>query len=198
MSADERRAHIVAAVTPLLLDRGAEVSTREIAEAAGVAEGTIFKVFANKDAVIHAVLRRLMDPAEDLAHLEDWQPINLTDTVRTLLHDMQQRIRQISAVMSLLNGRHPHPDEDEHDEAQREHREATERLLLAVDARFEPFADQLRVPVRTATVLIRAAAFASAHPMLSAGAESDPDLLTDVLLHGLTHPTTVTREETSC
>lgn len=195
MSAEERRAHIVTAVTPLLLERGGEVSTREIAEAAGVAEGTIFKVFANKDAVIHAVLRRLMDPAEDLAHLEDWRPTSLSETVRTLLHDMQQRIRQISAVMSLLNGRHPERDEKS-DQAHREHQEATERLLLAIDARFEPWADELRVPVRTATVLIRAAAFASAHPMLSAGAESDPDLLTDVLLHGLTHP--IAAEEAPC
>jgi AcrR family transcriptional regulator len=45
MAPDDRRRAIVAAVVPLLLEHGDDVSTRQIADAAGIAEGTIFRVF---------------------------------------------------------------------------------------------------------------------------------------------------------
>ena len=55
---DERRSAIIDATLPLLLEHGEMVTTRQIAEAAGIAEGTIFRVFADKDEVIAAVDRR--------------------------------------------------------------------------------------------------------------------------------------------
>ena len=41
---------IVDAALPLLLEHGEMVTTRQIADAAGIAEGTIFRAFADKDA----------------------------------------------------------------------------------------------------------------------------------------------------
>jgi AcrR family transcriptional regulator len=52
----ERRSMIVQATLPLLLEHGEMVTTRQIADAAGIAEGTIFRVFADKDELIAAVL----------------------------------------------------------------------------------------------------------------------------------------------
>ena len=49
---EERRAAIVTAALPLFLEGGARVTTREIATAAGIAEGTIFRVFDDKHALI--------------------------------------------------------------------------------------------------------------------------------------------------
>ncbi|HEV7760274.1 MAG TPA: helix-turn-helix domain-containing protein, partial [Acidimicrobiales bacterium] len=61
MPPDERRAAIACAALPLLLERGLAVTTRQIAEAAGVAEGTIFGVFPDKASLILAALGTAFD-----------------------------------------------------------------------------------------------------------------------------------------
>ncbi len=68
---DERRSMIVAATLPLLLEHGDRVTSRQIAEAAGIAEGTIFRVFADKDEIIVAVIEAALDPEPLEAALRD-------------------------------------------------------------------------------------------------------------------------------
>src|SRR5438045_8820513 len=59
---DERRAMIVAATLPLLLEHGDRVTSRQIADAAGIAEGTIFRAFADKDEIIAAAVASALHP----------------------------------------------------------------------------------------------------------------------------------------
>ncbi len=59
---DERRAAIAAATLPLLIAHGRDVTTRAISEAAGVAEGTIFRVFHDKEAIVRAAVDLAFDP----------------------------------------------------------------------------------------------------------------------------------------
>jgi AcrR family transcriptional regulator len=61
LPADERRSMIIAATLPLLLEHGEMVTTHHIADAAGIAEGTIFRVFASKEALIEAVIDHALD-----------------------------------------------------------------------------------------------------------------------------------------
>ena len=60
LTPDERRGALIEATIPLLLQHGASVSTRQIAEAAGVAEGTIFRVFDSKEDLVHAAATQLL------------------------------------------------------------------------------------------------------------------------------------------
>ena len=66
----ERRAEIIAATLPLLLAHGSMVTTRQIAEAAGIAEGTIFRVFPDKESLIEAVVESAFDSASTDAALD--------------------------------------------------------------------------------------------------------------------------------
>lgn len=62
LPAEERRSSIIAAALPLFLEQGATVTSRQIAEAAGVAEGTIFAVFRDKQAIVRAAVEAALDP----------------------------------------------------------------------------------------------------------------------------------------
>ena len=57
MAPADRRAAIVAATIPLLRSRGWSVTTKEIAAASGVADGTIFSVFADKEELLLTALQ---------------------------------------------------------------------------------------------------------------------------------------------
>ena len=52
----ERRASLIAAPRQLILDHGPEVTTRQVAEAAKVAEGTLFRVFPTRRDLIAATI----------------------------------------------------------------------------------------------------------------------------------------------
>ena len=53
---------IVAAALPLVAEHGAKVTTSRIARAAGIGEGTIFRVFADKNELLDAVLAETVRP----------------------------------------------------------------------------------------------------------------------------------------
>lgn len=57
------RAAILDAAEQLLAAAGSVVSVEEIAERAGVAKGTVYNHFANKDAVLRAVARQVREAA---------------------------------------------------------------------------------------------------------------------------------------
>src|SRR2546423_13083334 len=98
-----RRAAIVAATLPLLLQRGANVSTREIADAAGIAEGTIFGVFPDKEAVVQAVLRAALDPEpteRELAAID--RARSFEDQLIEAVLIMQRRVENIWRVLSSI------------------------------------------------------------------------------------------------
>jgi AcrR family transcriptional regulator len=104
MTPDERRAAIVRATVPLLRDRGISVTTRELAEAAEVAEGTLFRVFPDKPALLRAAVEQALDPAPAvaalaaIAHAADLH-ITLGEVVRVML----SRSRDVTGLLVALH-----------------------------------------------------------------------------------------------
>ena len=80
---EDRRRELAQATLPLVIEHGRAVTTRQIAQAAGVAEGTIFRVFATKDEVIEAAIARGFDIETYVIAVEGLNPDGTLDEVLT-------------------------------------------------------------------------------------------------------------------
>ncbi|MEV0312381.1 TetR/AcrR family transcriptional regulator [Nonomuraea fuscirosea] len=69
MSPEQRREMIVRAALPLVVEYGTSVTTAQVARAAGIGEGTIFRAFGDKDALLAACMAEAARPDDTLAHV---------------------------------------------------------------------------------------------------------------------------------
>jgi AcrR family transcriptional regulator len=173
LPADERRSMIVEATLPLVLEHGDRVTSRQIAEAAGIAEGTIFRVFADKDEVIAAVVEAALDPAPLEAALTGIpQGLAFEDALTAAVLIIQQRVIDIWRLVSSVGTRF---------------HEMTRRPMTDSDALvriFEAHRAHITVAPIAAARLLRALTLSTTHPML-AGEPTSPEDLVRLFLHGV-------------
>ena len=178
MPPEDRRAAIVAAAMPLVLARGTGVTTRQIAEAAGIAEGTIFRVFPDKDSLLDAVLDAALDPSareNAIATIDRTQPLepDLADAVGL----MQQRVAELWRLVSALAG----------SEALHRRRRARRPGPVELPALAELCAehrDELCEEPGRAARILRSLTLALSHPVLSPDEPLSPEEITHLFLHG--------------
>lgn len=81
-----RRARILDAATQVFAARGFERATiREIARVAGIADGTIYNYFANKPALLLALLDRLNETEQRESHFADGATADMSSFLRGYL-----------------------------------------------------------------------------------------------------------------
>ena len=153
---DERRAAIIEATLPLVVEHGAAVSTRMIACAAGIAEGTIFRVFPDKETLLDAVVEAAFDNAPAEAALAEI-PLDLPLEERLLraVEIVQDRVARIWRVASTV-GVNRVPEERRRPQD-----------LIGLVAVFEPDRDRLAHDPETSARLLRSLTMAVSHPTLN-------------------------------
>jgi AcrR family transcriptional regulator len=183
---EERREALIAATLPLVLEHGTDVSTRLIAEAAGVAEGTIFRVFPSKQDLMEAVLASAFDPStvvEAIGELDRTAPLEQRLTAAVGL--MQARGRRIAGLMHAFaaHGSLPHR---EHDRDRGWRMRASEaRVVDALALLVEPDRDQLRCSPQETARRLRLITLALSSPRLADSDPLPPEEIVALLLDGL-------------
>lgn len=100
MPPEQRRAAIVDAALDLLADAGPELTTRMVAEAAGVAEGTLFRVFPTLPDLLGATYTEFLSRDRLMARLE---AVDLGDTLEsTTLACVRGIVDYVSHVHAVL------------------------------------------------------------------------------------------------
>jgi AcrR family transcriptional regulator len=179
LSPDERRKALVQATLPLLLEHGRGVTTRQIAQAAGVAEGTIFRVFASKEELVEAAIQSVFGPGRfehDLDHIDVDTP--LRDRLVEMVTVFQRRLLEIFGLMRAVGMVAP-PDHDS-EAAVKARADARERLAKLV----EPDAEKLTIPPEDLVHILRLLTFSASHHEIADGRVLTPAQIVGIVLDG--------------
>jgi AcrR family transcriptional regulator len=195
MSADDRRTAILEALIPLLLERGGDVTTKEIARTAGIAEGTIFRVFPDKATLLFAAAQEAINPAggQEAFDAAIAEAGDLRECIVIAAERVLERMRLTIAVMGAAR---PYLAAKYHEAAHakkkqvpvgppefmlKAHQDLHERLT----GLFVPYADQLAVAPETAALALRSLTFGAARPELGMTPALTPGEIADLVLDGV-------------
>ncbi|MEO7123002.1 MAG: TetR/AcrR family transcriptional regulator [Lacisediminihabitans sp.] len=178
LSVDARQAMIVEAVMPLLAKHGRDITSKQIAEAAGIAEGTIFRAFGDKETLIEAAIEKYLDPEplrRGLRAIDSDLPLE-EKTLRAIVL-MKDRFGEVFRVMAMIGGGRP-PASGQ--------RTAYVEIIAEMLA---PDLEQLNCDPTRVAHIIRLISFASSFPQLNHNVEFSASDLTQILLYGIAgHP----------
>lgn len=174
LAPEDRKAMIIDAVIPLLVEHGRGVTSRQIAEAAGIAEGTIWRAFGDKDTLVRAAVEKYLDPEplrDALRAIDPALPID--NKVRAIVYLLRERFTNVMRIMAVVGHERPPVPQERTEFA------AIIATILA------PEADDLNWPPERVAHILRLISFSSAFPALNDGIEFSVDELARIALVGV-------------
>jgi AcrR family transcriptional regulator len=152
MSAEARREMILQAAVPLVIEYGAAVTTSQVARAAGIAEGTVFRAFSDKDELLAACVAEAIRPdrtVAEIAAISLDQP--LADRLTEAVAAMSAHLGRMGTLIGALHAsgaatRRPAPSAGGDGCGPPDRRTATLPTRDAVAELFEPERERLRLP----------------------------------------------------
>ena len=179
LAVEDRRDMILAVVIPLIIAKGRDVTSREIAEACGIAEGTIFRAFGDKETLLNAAIERYLDPEQLQSNLRSISiELPLQIKLRSVFGLLVDRFSGVIHLYSAL-GRHGPPPRRE---------DSMNEFVQIIDDLLAPNRHELRVLPETVAHYARIVAFSSALPVFSDTIPFNTDELVELLIHGVAAP----------
>jgi AcrR family transcriptional regulator len=175
LAPEDRKASIIDACTPLLFEHGAAVTSKQIADAAGVAEGTIFRAFGDKDSLIQAAVERFLDPEpirRSLSHIDP--ELSLEQKVNDILFHLRARFTGIMGIMSAIGMRPPGNGS-----------EVRRQLVDIITEVLEGESARLRVAPEQAAYIIRIIAFAASIDSFNDDYRMETSEIANVIVNGI-------------
>jgi AcrR family transcriptional regulator len=188
MSAEDRRAMIVHAVLPLLIEHGGTVTTSQIARAAGIGEGTIFRAFKDKDELFDACTAEVLRPdhvLDAIAEIPVGQPIEnrLVEAAEALGAHLERMGALMGALYSSGRLRRHHLGPHDGKTFKNGRTESMAAMRGAITELFEPEKDRLRLPPEQLAALFLTLLFGGRRTVPADDLPSTRQVV-DVFLHG--------------
>lgn len=186
MSTEDRRRMIVTAVLPLVAEHGTAVTTSQIARAAGIGEGTIFRAFKDKEELIDECIAEALRSDSVLEVLAD---IPLDQPLERKLVEaagaMSAYLDRIGAVLGAVAAggrlRRKPPEAPDGEQPQGDpRRESFVAMNEAIAELFDPERDRLRGSAEDLAAMFTALQFTRAR----GSGLSSVDTMVDLFLHG--------------
>ncbi len=162
---------------PLFLEHGSSLTTRQLAEHLGIAEGTIFRAFGDKDSLVRAAVQTFFEQGRARMAEGIVDPsLPLDEKVATVVSGARAWMRSMFAMLSLVDRSEiPGLMSNRRDDAYRE----------AIAAAFAPDADELRIPTDRLGSVMRIANIAASAARFDEHAALTDDELVDFILYGI-------------
>lgn len=179
LAPDERREAILVAVLPLLREKGRDVTSRELADASGVAEGTIFRAFGDKESLLEAGLLKLLDPQpfrDELRRIP--HDLAFEDKITCVIEALRGRFGEVFRIMTLFQREGPPPRRES----------AGEDWLEIIRELLAPDAARLGVPIDIVAWYLRLVAFGASIEPFNHFRTFDSSELAGIVVHGVAVP----------
>ena len=184
LSPDQRRQAIAKAILPVLVKRGAAATSRELAQAAGVAEGTLFSVFGTKRDMIIAAIERHLDPEPITDGLKaipsDWP---LEDKLNLAAKTITASSKDAIILFGILQTM-PSPDKPSNPKPPPFMRAWHKALTESLTALLEQHAAELRIPAESATTAFSSLLMTASRPYGDATPALETKEVVDLFLNG--------------